>query len=183
MNYINKDFAYSEEETIFQLLLDQITEEYKSYFVYINIAQIFNNIGLVNLNKFAMKQANEELDHARKFIDFLADNGVFFQLGEVESTITVDNNPIDHTNLDKIHRVKNALLIAKRTEEKLSDSINNIYGHVNQSNFHKAESLLSWFCAEQVEEEDQIQTLLDQLNLTNDLLLLDNSDYVRSLLD
>jgi ferritin len=107
-----------------------------------------------NFNGFARffhKQAEEEREHARKFVDHLLDRGVLPELaalgaprGQFASLMDVARHALtmERENTAGIHA---AYEVALREKD------------------YAAQVLLHWFISEQVEEEDWAQEMIDRL--------------------
>lgn len=175
--FVSKNNIIEIHEKLYLELVEQVSCELNAQIFYLNLSQVFDSIGLKNLSKFAIKQSNEELQHAMKIIGFLQDNGVFFQV-DVSYThpeIVVIDPPYQAVN--------SALQEALESEIKLSTRINTLFYKAREHKMTQVEQFLQWFIEEQVEEIAQCEDLISQLKIcSGNLLLLDNSDFVKGLL-
>lgn len=178
MGFIESNKENDQKLNFYKQILAQIELELSSQIRYYNLACFFENIGMKNLSKFFFHQAEEENKHAHKFMNFLLDSGVFFQVGNI---IVPEFNLSNHNTLSD--KVLEAFKGALYQEMVVTRGIHNICDIVKNKRYYEIESLLNWFTEEQMEEESTMQDLIDQFNICgNNLLLLDNSDYVRGLL-
>jgi ferritin len=110
-------------------------------------------------------QAAEEADHARRFLDFLLERGVEVHLqaldaprAEFDDVVTLFATALEH-------------------EQRLTGSIGKLYAAAQAKGDFQSLPLLSWFLAEQVEEESSVRTILGELRMAHGeptaLLLLD----------
>jgi ferritin len=53
-------------------------------------------------------------------------------------------------------------------EQKVTAMINNLFSIATQENDYATQSMLKWFIDEQVEEEDNAQTIIDNLKMIKD---------------
>ena len=60
--------------TINTLINQQITKEFFSAYMYLDIANYFEDNGLTGFSSWFKIQAQEELDHGMKFYQYLHDN-------------------------------------------------------------------------------------------------------------
>ena len=107
-----------------------------------------------NFNGFARffhKQAGEEREHARKFIDHLLDRGVLPELGAL---------PAPRGTFASLMDVARQ---AQAMERQNTAGINAAYEAALREKDYPAQVLLHWFIGEQVEEEDWAQEMIDRL--------------------
>ncbi len=162
----------------YNTIVSQIEFELASQVKYYNMAQVFDDLGMKNLAKFFFQQATEENQHALKFMKFLSDNGILFEIGTIEVSELSLNQEMRASE-----RVLQCFHAALDQEKQVTAKIHVLFDIVKEHGYFEAESLLSWFTEEQMEEEDTMQSLVDLFKISeNNLLLLDNSDYVRELL-
>ena len=62
---------------------EQIIAELESAYIYLNIANYYVENGLAGFGAWFKKQAEEEVEHAEKFIDYLHSNGEKVVLTEI----------------------------------------------------------------------------------------------------
>ena len=143
-------------QSIQKALNDQITMELASAYVYLGMAAHFENTPFTGFASWMQLQAKEELEHADKFFDYIADRNGKIQLGPLPAPKT------DYAS------VLEAFRASLEHERKVSASILGIYDMaVNEKDYATA-SFLKWFLDEQVEEEKNVSDLVDKLELVGD---------------
>jgi ferritin len=135
------------------LLNKQIDLELFSSNQYRQMSAWCESKGLMGCAKFLRTQAEEELDHMRKFIDFVHERGEMVIIGALDAPryqfddlVQVFRSGLDHekTVTAAIHRMADTALSEKD------------YATFN---------FLQWFVSEQVEEEALFQAILDRMAL------------------
>jgi ferritin len=119
---------------------------------------------LKGMAKFFKKQAEEEREHAEKFIEHLLDRGVLPELSAVSAPRARFENIID--------LAKTAQLMEKNN----TTGIHACYAAALQSTDYPAQVLLHWFINEQVEEEawcSELVTRAERANCAGGLAELD----------
>jgi len=143
----------------------QIKEELFSAYLYLSMAAWFKSKGLDGFAHWMQIQAQEELNHAMKFYNYILERG-----GRVE-LLAIDK-PASKFN--------SALAIfeaAFKHEESITILISNLVNISRESKDHATESFLKWFVDEQVEEEASADAVVQKLRMAGDngpsLMLLD----------
>jgi ferritin len=98
-------------------------------------------------------QAQEELEHAMKFYDFICQRGGRVQLAQIEAPPSEWNSPLTVFEDTLAH------------EQKVTGLINDLVEIANAERDHASQIFLQWFVSEQVEEEDSVGGVLEQLKL------------------
>ena len=135
------------------LINDQINKELFSSYLYLHMANYYT---LENLSGFANwfnVQVQEELAHARFFIQYLQDHG------EVVSLKTIDADTTEFKNFVE------PLKLALKHERLVTASIENIYAHALEQRDFRTTQFLDWFIKEQGEEEKSTEDLLKKFEL------------------
>jgi ferritin len=107
-----------------------------------------------NFNGFARffnKQAGEEREHARKFIEHLLDRGVLPELAALAAP------------RGQFASLMDVARHAQAMERENTVGINAAYEVALREKDYPAQVLLHWFINEQVEEEDWAQEMIDRL--------------------
>lgn len=134
----------------------QVNHEFAAAYAYLGMVSYFEDRSLKGLAQFMRRQSQEEVQHAMKLFDYVHDRGERVQLQPVATS---------RTDFDSVVAVFQASLDYER---KNSQSIYALYELARAEKDHATEQMLHWFLAEQVEEEDTMQTLLDQATLAGD---------------
>ena len=140
-------------EQIKDLINNQINKEMYSAYLYLNISNYYAEKGLNGFSSWFKAQANEELEHAMKFIDYLH--------GENESVCLEPIEAPKHEFKD----FKEPLVLQLNHEKYVTSLINNIYRVTLEVHDYRTTNFLNWFINEQTEEERNSQDLLTQFEL------------------
>ncbi len=136
-----------------ELMNDQITKEFYSAYLYLDMANYFDDQGLDGFANWYEIQAKEEEDHAMLFYRYMHNN----------------NEPVTLAAIDKPDKVFNTLmdpLQAGLTHEKYVTSlINDIYAAAVAVNDFRCMQFLDWFIKEQGEEEKNAQDMITKMEL------------------
>jgi ferritin len=155
-----------------QLLNDQIAHEFHAAYTYLAIAAHFEAENFEGFAKWMRLQAKEETEHAMKLFNYLVERGERISLGTIEQPKPEYGTPLD------------AFRTALAHERKVSGQINAIYEAAMEAKDYPTTVMLQWFIEEQVEEENNTGTAVDQLEMAGDnraaLLFLDSRFGARS---
>lgn len=141
---------------LLQALSTQVNHEFTAAYAYLAMASYFEDRSLEGLAAFMRRQSKEEVEHAMKLFDYVHDRGQRVQLQPVAPP---------KADFDSVRAVFEAAL---EYERKNSQAIYGLYELARAEKDHATEQMLHWFLSEQVEEEDTMQTLLDQATLAGD---------------
>ena len=148
---------------IVKLLNEQITKEFYSAYLYMDMANYYSDQSLDGFENWFFVQMQEERDHALLFRQYILNNGEAVTLG------TIDAPNKNYSSF------RDPLVMAYEHEQTVTASINNIYDVAYQVKDFKTMQFLDWFLKEQVEEEknadDNVKKydLLTFKNLVNEL--------------
>lgn len=140
-------------ERVTKLINEQINKEMYSSYLYLNISNYYAEKGLVGFSSWFRKQAQEELEHAMKFIDYLYDEGEKVELTDIEAPKHEFKNNKEPLELTLHH------------EEYVTSLINNIYKTTLEVADYRTTSFLTWFIDEQREEEKNAKDLLNKFEI------------------
>lgn len=144
------------ESALEKAFSDQITMELEASLVYRQLAIEMDMLSLPGMAAWLRAQADEEIVHANKFIDHLIDRDNHPVIGSTSPML-----PAVHTPLD-------AFTAAYNHEQKVSESIRNLYRKAEQDGDLDSRPLLHTFLTEQVEEEATISEIVDRLTLVGE---------------
>ncbi|MCG8467177.1 MAG: ferritin [Gemmatimonadetes bacterium] len=131
----------------------QIKHEFYAAYLYLGMMTYFESKSLSGFGHWMRLQAQEEVAHAMRLVDFLIDRGGDVELG-----------PIDAPQLD-FETPLEVMKAALGHEQKVTASINDLYALAVEQNDYPAQVLMQWFVSEQVEEEKNAGEIVDQLEL------------------
>ncbi len=137
-------------------LNSQINAEYYSSYLYLSMAAYFDSINLSGFANWMRIQQQEELLHALKFFDFVAERSGRVKLTAIEGPETQWASPLAVFEAVLAHEQHVTGLINKLVDLALAESD------------HATNNFLQWFVAEQVEEESAADRVLQQLRLMKD---------------
>lgn len=140
-------------EKIAMLLNEQITKELYSAYLYLDISNYYDSMDLDGYANYYMIQAQEERDHALLFMKYMQNNGLKVTLEAIDKP-------------DKaFDSVLAPLEIAAEHERYVTALINNIYHEAHNAKDYRTMKFLDWFVDEQMEEEDNADTMISRYKL------------------
>ena len=152
-------------EKLEQAFNDQIQAEMYSSYLYLSMSAYFESVNMPGFAHWMRVQTHEEQEHAMKLYKYVVERG-----GRV-SLQAIQQPPVDYGSV---------LAVAEMTyahEQKVSALIYKLYDLAVEVGDHAASVFLQWYISEQVEEEDNTRTIVDQLNMIGDhsmgLIMLD----------
>lgn len=140
-------------EKMQKALNDQINEELASAYIYAAMANYFNETNLTGFAHWMRVQTDEELEHARKFRDYLLDRGGKVLLTDIKAPQNEWAGPLAVFDM------------AYKHECHISECINKLSSLAQDLRDHATHQFLEWFVAEQVEEEANADEVVQQLKL------------------
>jgi len=161
-------------KTLEKALNEQINKEYYSSFLYLSMSSYFETVNLLGMAKWMRTQYEEEIIHAIKIFDMIADMEGTVNLKAIDGPPTEFKSPLDVFEKSLAH------------ERKVTGMINDIYSLARKENDYAVQSALQWFIDEQVEEEKTALEVVRQLEMIGDettpLLMLDSKLGSRQLM-
>ena len=140
-------------EKIAALLNQQINKELYSAYLYLDMANFYDEMDLDGYANYYMIQAQEERDHALLFLKYMQNNGLKVILEAIDKP-------------DKEFKtVLDPLEIAAEHESYVTDLINNIYSECQEAKDYRTMKFLDWFIDEQMEEEDNADSMVNRYKL------------------
>lgn len=145
-----------DSKKIEKMLNEQYNFEISSAYVYFGIMAYFTNHGWDGFSAFMKKQAEEEMEHAMKIYDFMADRGYVISheaisapKGEYSSVVEAFESSLKH-------------------EKLVTSRIHDLYRVSNEEGDFATAEMIRWFISEQVEEEATMQKIVDNLKQMKD---------------
>ena len=140
-------------DTIAKLLNEQINHEFYSAYLYLDMANYYDEQDLDGYANYYMIQAQEERDHALLFMKYMQNNGL-------KVTLEAIGKP------DKTYEsILDPLVAAAEHERFVTSLINNIYHEAHQGRDYRTMKFLDWFVDEQMEEEDNADSMISRYKL------------------
>lgn len=143
----------------------QVTMELESSNAYLQLAAWLAHENLDGMSSWMRQQAEEERQHADRFLDFVLDRGGLVLIGDLAAPSAEFETPLA------------AFQAALAQEEAVTKSIHDLFRLSQELGDLSSLPLLQEFIDEQNEEEATVGTIVDRLRLANGhsgaLLLLD----------
>lgn len=140
-------------QTMTDTFNEQINRELYSAYLYTSMEHWFMKKGLKGFANWFKVQAGEELDHARKIMDYINERGGRIRLKAIsmpdsdwQNILSVFENSLSH-------------------EEYVTSEINRISELAEEEKDKASEIFLQWFIREQIEEESSINSIIDALRM------------------
>ena len=140
-------------EQIAKLLNEQINKELYSAYLYLDIANFYDELDLDGYANYYMIQAQEERDHALLFMKYMQINNLKVTLEAIEKPDKVFSTMLD------------PLEVAAEHERYVTALINNIYHAAHQAKDYRTMKFLDWFVNEQMEEEENADSMISRYKL------------------
>ena len=135
------------------LLNDQINKEFYSAYLYLDMANYYQDMHLNGYANYYTIQAQEERDHALLFMQYMQNNGLKVTLEAIGKPDKVFGSVLD------------PLEAAAEHERYVTSLINNIYREAQADGEYRTMKFLDWFVDEQMEEESSADTMIGQYKL------------------
>ena len=135
------------------LLNEQINKELYSAYLYVDIANHYDELDLDGYANYYMIQAQEERDHALLFLKYMQNNGWKVTLEAIAKP-------------DKTYEgILGPLEAAAEHERYVTSLINEIYHECYEARDYRTMKFLDWFVDEQMEEEDNADSMINRYKL------------------
>lgn len=145
---------------------NQVTMELASANAYTQMAAWLSHQNFDGMSRWMRAQAQEEREHADRFLDFVLDRGNRAVIGEVAAPSSEFSSPLA------------AFEAALAQEEAVTGAIHDLYRLANELNDLSSVPFLQEFISEQNEEEATVSSIVDRLRLADGqsgaLFLLDH---------
>ncbi|MBE6020952.1 MAG: ferritin [Clostridiales bacterium] len=138
---------------VVELLNDQINKELYSAYLYLDIANYYDEMDLDGYSNYYMIQAQEERDHALLFMKYMQSNGLKVTLEAIAKPDKVFDS------------VLAPLEVAAEHERYVTALINAIYHEAHEAKDYRTMKFLDWFVDEQMEEEDNADSMVNRYKL------------------
>ena len=147
----------------------QIGREFGASLQYISIASYLHSEALTQFADFFFKQAEEERDHAMKFVKFLVDAGAEVQIPPVDAPKA------------SFASVEEAIALSLQWEQDVTGYINALVDVAVEEKDYLTRQFLDWFVNEQLEEVSTMDNLLKVVQKAGDRNLLMLEAYISHL--
>jgi len=141
------------DKKVAKLINEQINAELYSAYLYLAFADYYEEEGLDGYANWYMIQVKEERDHALIFRNYLHANGEKVTLDTIEAPKVKFKNHLEPLEAGLEH------------EKLVTSLINKIYAAADKTSDYRTMQFLDWFVAEQGEEEETAQDMVDKMKL------------------
>ena len=143
-------------EKIQEALNKQVNAEFYSAYLYLSMAGYFESIDLKGFANWMRVQVQEEQFHAMKLYDYIFERGGKVTLRQIDAPPSDWDCPLAVFKATLEH------------EQKVTGLINDLVYFAREQKDNASEIFLQWYVHEQVEEENNVGTVLGQLKLIKD---------------
>lgn len=140
-------------DKIAALLNQQINKEFYSAYLYLDMANFYDELDLNGYANYYTIQAQEERDHALLFLKYMQNNGLKVTLEAIDKPDKTFTTALD------------PLVIAAEHERYVTSLIDDIYHEARESRDYRTMQFLDWFIKEQGEEEDNADSMVSRYKL------------------
>lgn len=140
-------------DRLLKALNDQIHAELGSAYQYLAMSAWFETRNLPGSAQWMRRQSREELAHGMKIFDFVHDRD-----GSVLLT-AVGGPAVEFGSALEVWEA------ALKQEQGVTARIHALYRVALEENDFAAQAMLQWFVTEQVEEEKNVRTILEQVRM------------------
>lgn len=158
-----------------QAFNNQINLEFESAYAYLGMAAWCEANELTGFAGWLRAQAQEEVEHAMKFFQFVLDRDERIVLSDVAAT------PSHFATIVDVFRA------ALGHEQRVTAAISDLYAKATAEQDFASVPILNWFTTEQIEEEATVRQIVAELERVGDntaaLVLLDREMALRRTTD
>ena len=140
-------------DKIAALLNQQINKEFYSAYLYLDMANFYDELDLNGYANYYTIQAQEERDHALLFLKYMQNNGQKDTLEAIDKPDKTFTTALD------------PLVIAAEHERYVTSLIDDIYHEARESRDYRTMQFLDWFIKQQGEEEDNADSMVSRYKL------------------
>jgi len=153
-------------QRIIDAINDQIGMEFGAMLQYTAISAHFAGETLTELSQLFAKQAEEEKEHAHKFIQFVVDIG---------GRVAIPSLPAPQAHFKF---AEDAVKLSLEQEIKVTKAINELVALAKEERDFITDNFLQWFVQEQLEEVSSMQDLLSIVQRAGEGNLLRVEEYL-----
>ena len=135
---------------------EQINREMYSAYLYMVMSAKASASGYKGAAKWLMVQYHEEMVHAMKFYEYIADRNGAIKLASIAEPPSEYSTLLDMFQKILLH------------EQEVTRSINTLMDLAINESDHATQALLSWYVTEQVEEEKNAGEIAQALTMIDD---------------
>ena len=128
----------------------QIRDEFFAAYSYLGMMAYFESKSLSGFGHWMRLQAQEELAHAMRLVDFLIDRGSEVELDAIESP------RLDFKEMEEKLRPLEVMKTALAHEQKVTGMINDLYALAVEHNDYPAQVLMQWLSLIHISEPTRL---------------------------
>ncbi len=140
-------------KAVAELMNAQVNKEFFSAYLYLGISKYFSRQDLPGFAAWYKVQADEEMEHAMKFYDYLLDQGEDVDLAQIA--------PVNVTFENALEAAKEA----DKHEKYITAEIVKIMDAAVDNRDYGSQLFLNWFITEQEEEERNSQEMVAKIEM------------------
>jgi ferritin len=141
------------KKTVLKALNDQINAELYSAYLYLGMSAWCEDRNLPGFAGWMRKQFEEEQKHALKIFDYVLEQNEAVQLAAIAQP------PAAYKTLQEIWEKTFA------HEQHVTSLIHKVYALAEKEHDYATKGLMQWYVSEQVEEEQQASSILEQVKM------------------
>ena len=145
---------------------EQVGHEFAAMLQYVAIATYFDGEALPMLARHFYRQAEEEREHAMRFVKYLVDAG---------GTVAIPAIPAVQSGFASAEA---AVQLSLDRELTVTRQINGLMDRAIKENDHTTRNMLEWFVEEQLEEVSSMESLLRMVRRAGEAGLLFVENYL-----
>jgi ferritin len=145
---------------------EQVGHEFGAMLQYVAIAAYFDGEGLPVLARHFYRQAEEEREHAMRFVRYVLDAG---------GAVAIPAIPAVKSEFGS---AEEAVRLSLEREVTVTKQINGLMDRAIKENDHTTRNMLEWFVEEQLEEVSSMETLLRMVRRAGEAGLLFVENYL-----
>lgn len=145
------------EKTVFDAMNEHINYEFYSGYIYLSLAIQMEKKNYKGFAKWLVKHYEEELRHAKDFIDFM--------IKRDQSPVLLD------IKMENFEDISEPLEVAKKIyshEQSVTQTIYKLHDMAKKADDYATEIFMHKYIAEQTEEEDITKNIVDMFTLAGD---------------
>ena len=143
-------------KTMNEVINGQINAELYSAYLYLSMSTWFSEKSLSGFAGWMRAQAQEELFHSTKMLDYLLERGGNVELEAIAKPVPDWSTPLEVIEETAAH------------EAKVTGLINDLVDVALKERDHATNNFLQWFVAEQVEEESSVGDVVEKMKMIGD---------------
>ena len=151
---------------VIEAINQQIGNEFSAFLQYVAIAAHFDSEALTELSRHFYKQADEEREHALKFIKYVNDAGGRVTIPAVDAPKATFKS------------VEESVKLSLEREIEVTRQINSLVALAKSEKDYTTDNFLQWFVREQLEEVSSMDHLLKIIQRAGEGGLLRVEEYL-----